>query len=285
MSNRTSGAGRLGATPTYGPIGWARAASSTRSWPTASATSTSSSATGRMGPRRRPLRISVRCPNSAGGPSRPTSRRRCPTRLGPGLAVTGRTVDPEGRPVAGVRLLGLSWVGDELAVTQRHLGLSGPDGRFSLTVFTKGSASLRTDGGDLEYSEGLDLEGSLDLGSIVLRTAETYWIRVVDAIRGTPVPGARAVFGGGEGATTDREGMAQVSPRFSRDLMVAAKGYRTARFAFSGGASTRDEPQIPGLAALPVDLAGDSRRASTPSVGGIRCGPSGPSDGAPRRSR
>ncbi|MCY3964068.1 MAG: carboxypeptidase-like regulatory domain-containing protein [Acidobacteria bacterium] len=177
--------------------------------------------------------------------------------LGPGLAVTGRTVDAEGQPVAGVRLLGLSWVGDELAVMQRHLGLSGPDGRFSLTGFARGTASLRTDAEGLEYSDGFDLEGSLDLGSIVLRMPETYWIQVVDASRGTPIPGARAVFGGGEGTTTDLEGMAQVSPRFSRDLMVAAKGYRTARFAFGGGASTREEPPIPGLAALPVDVAGD----------------------------
>ncbi len=177
--------------------------------------------------------------------------------LGPGLAVTGRTVDPEGRPIAGVRLLGLSWVGGELAVTQRHLGVSGPDGRFSLTGFTKGSASLRTDGGDLEYSEGLDLEGPLDLGPIVLSAPETYWIQVVDASRRTPIPGARAVFAGGEGTTTDREGIAHVSPRFSRDLLITAKGYRSARFAFGGGDPTREEPPIPGLAAVPVDVAGD----------------------------
>lgn len=65
--------------------------------------------------------------------------------LRPGFAVSGRTVDPEGLAVAGVRLLGLSWVGDELAVMQRHLGLSGPDGRFLLSGFTKGAASLRTE--------------------------------------------------------------------------------------------------------------------------------------------
>lgn len=176
--------------------------------------------------------------------------------LGPGLAVTGRTVDPEGQPVAGVRLLGLSWVGDELAVMQRHLGLSGPDGRFSLTGFTKGAASLRTDGEDLEYSDGFDLEGSLDLGSIVLRVPETYWIQVVDASRGTPITGARAVFGGGEGTTTDRVGVGRVSPRFSRTLLVSAKGYRAARFAFAGGPA-REEPPIPGLPPLPVDVTGD----------------------------
>ena len=176
--------------------------------------------------------------------------------LGPGLAVTGLAVDPEGRPVAGVRLLGLSWVGDELAAMQRHLGLSGPDGRFLLTGFTKGRASLRTDGGELEYSGALDLESSLDLGSIVLRAPETYWIRVVDASRETPIPGARALFGGGEATTTGQDGIARVSPRFSRMLLVAAKGYRAARFEFAGGGPTAEEAPLPGLPASRVDVAG-----------------------------
>ena len=176
--------------------------------------------------------------------------------LGRGLAVTGRTVDTEGRPVAGVRLLGLSWVEHELPMMRRHLGLSGPDGRFSLTGFTKGAASLRTDGGDLEYSEGFDLEDSLDLGSIVLGAAETYWIQVVDASRGTAIPGARASSEAGEQSTTDREGIAQVSPRFGRSLMVSAKGYRMARFEIGGGGTTAAEPSLPGLPIFPVDVAG-----------------------------
>ena len=176
--------------------------------------------------------------------------------LGPGFAVTGRTVDPEGRPVAGVRLLGLSWVEHELPMMRRHLGLSGPDGRFSLTGFTKGAASLRTDGGELEYSERFDLEDSLDLGSIVLAAAETYWIQVVDASRGTAIPGARASSEAGEQSTTDREGIAQVSPRFGRSLMVSAKGYRMARFEIGGGGATAAEPSLPGLPIFPVDVAG-----------------------------
>ncbi len=175
--------------------------------------------------------------------------------LGPGFAVTGRTVDPEVRPIAGVRLLGLSWLEHELAVMRRHLGISGPDGRFSLTGFAKGAASLRTDGGDLEYSERFELEESLDLGSIVLTAAETYWIQVLDASRGTPIPGARASSEAGEQTTTDREGMALVSPRFDRTLMISAKGYRRARFEIGGG-TTAKERSIPGLPTLPVDVAG-----------------------------
>jgi len=175
--------------------------------------------------------------------------------LGPGFAVTGRTVDPEGRPIAGVRLLGLSWLEHELAVMRRHLGISGPDGRFSLTGFAKGAASLRTDGGDLEYSERFELEESLDLGSIVLTAAETYWIQVLDASRGTPIPGARASSEAGEQTTTDREGIALVSPRFDRTLMISAKGYRRARFEIGGG-TTAKERSIPGLPTLPVDVAG-----------------------------
>ena len=176
--------------------------------------------------------------------------------LGPGFAVTGRTVDPEGRPMAGVRLLGLSWLEHELAVMRRHLGISGPDGRFSLTGFGKGAVSLRTDGGDLEYSERFDLEESLDLGSIVLTAAETYWIQVLDASRGTPIPGARASSEAGEQTTTDREGIALVSPRFDRTLMISAKGYRPARFEIGGGGTTAKERTIPGLPTLPADVAG-----------------------------
>ncbi len=178
--------------------------------------------------------------------------------LRPGFAVTGRTVDPEGLPVAGVRLLGLSWVGDELVVMQRHLGLSGPDGRFLLSGFTKGAASLRTDGGELEYSQAFELDGPLDLGSIVLSLPEHYWVQVVDASRGTPIPEARTLFEGGETTTTDRDGLARVSPRFNRILLVNAKGYRTARFQFAGGGAAAEANPPPGLAAVRVDLADDA---------------------------
>ncbi len=190
--------------------------------------------------------------------------------LRPGFVVTGRTVDPQGLPVAGVRLLGLSWVGDELAVMQRHLGLSGPDGRFVLTGFAKGAASLRTDGGELEYSQAFDLDGSLDLGSIVLSVPELYWVQVVDASRGTPVPEARALFEGGETTTTDRDGLARVSPRFNRILLVNAKGYRTARFQFAGGGAVAEANPPPGLAARPVDVTGEAgATAETPLVLGL----------------
>ncbi|MXX74017.1 MAG: carboxypeptidase regulatory-like domain-containing protein [Holophagales bacterium] len=187
--------------------------------------------------------------------------------LRPGFAVTGRTVDPEGLPVAGARLLGLSWVGDELAVMQRHLGLSGSDGRFLLSGFAKGAASLRTDGGELEYSRTFDLEGPLDLGSIVLMAPEHYWIQVVDASRGTPIPEARALFEGVEATTTGRDGLARVSPRFGRVLLVNAKGYRTARFQFAGGGAAVEANPPPGLAARPVDVTGDiGATAGTPLV-------------------
>ena len=176
--------------------------------------------------------------------------------LAPGLAVTGRTVDVEGRPVAGVRLLGLSWVAHELPVLQSHAGISGPDGRFSLTGFTKGAASLRTDGGELEYAGTFDLEGSLDLGSIVLAAPENYWIQVVDASRGTPISGAGVQFRGGERTTTDREGIALVSPRFGRTLLIRAKGYRMAQFEFADGAgTTAEEPLLPGRPAFRVEIA------------------------------
>jgi hypothetical protein len=176
--------------------------------------------------------------------------------LGPGLAVTGRAVDPEGRSVAGVPLLGLSWVADGFGAMQRHLGISGSDGRFLLSGFTRGAASLRTDGGELEYSERFDLEDSLDLGSIVLAATETYRIQVVDASRGTPVSGARTSSEAGEQTTTDRRGMAVVSPRFGRTLLISAKGYRPARFRIGGSGSGAEGRSLPGLPTIPVDVVG-----------------------------
>ena len=176
--------------------------------------------------------------------------------LGPGLAVRGRTVDVVGQPLAGVRLLGLSWVPGELPVKQRHQGASGADGRFVLTGFTKGAASVRTDVGELEYFGAFDLEDSLDLGSIVLAASENYWIQVVDASTGTPVSGAVVQFRGGELYTTDREGIALVSPRFGRTLLIVAKGYLMAQFEIADGVGrAAEEPLLPGRPAFRVEIA------------------------------
>ena len=168
--------------------------------------------------------------------------------LGPGFLVSGRTVDVEGQPIPGVRLSGLSWVPGELPVMQRHKGASGPDGRFVLSGFAKGPASLQTDGGELEFSATFELEGPLDLGSIVLVSPQSAWIQVVDAMRGTPIPGATVATEGGERVVADQDGMARVSPRFGRAVMIRAKGYLFAQFEIVDDAvTTAEEPLLLGL--------------------------------------
>ena len=125
-----------------------------------------------------------------------------------------------------------------------------------LTGFTKGAASLRTDVGELEYSVAFDLEDSLDLGSIVLAASENYWIQVVDASTGTPVSGAGVQFRGGERTTTDREGIALVSRRFGRTLLIGAKGYLMAQFEIADGVGrAAEEPLLPGRPAFRVEIA------------------------------
>ncbi len=168
--------------------------------------------------------------------------------LGPGLSVSGQAVNVEGQPIAGARLLGLSWVPGEIPVMQRLTGVSGPDGRFLLGGFAKGAVSLQTDGGDLEFSRRFDLEDSVDLGPIVLVAPDSAWVQVVDATRGTPIPGAAVRLGDGERVVADEHGIARVSPRFGRTVMIFAKGYLHAQFEIAGGAGlTEGEPLLLGL--------------------------------------
>ena len=95
--------------------------------------------------------------------------------------------------------MGLSWVPGEIPVLQRLAGVSGPDGRFVLGGFSKGTVSLQTDGGALEFSRRFDLEDSVDLGPIVLVVPDSAWIQVVDATRGTAIPGAASGWATGSG--------------------------------------------------------------------------------------
>ncbi|MCY3971397.1 MAG: carboxypeptidase-like regulatory domain-containing protein, partial [Acidobacteria bacterium] len=190
--------------------------------------------------------------------------------LSPGLSVSGQTVDREGRPIAAVRLQGLSWVPGEIAVMQRLAGISGPDGRFVLGGFSKGSASLQTDGGDLEFSENFDLEGSVDLGPIVLVRPDSVWLQVVDAMTSTPISGAAVRLGDGSRVVADERGIATVAPRFGRTAMIFAKGYLHAQFEIAEGAGESvEEPLLlalePAFTVEGVYVAADGQ---TPAAGG-----------------
>lgn len=145
--------------------------------------------------------------------------------LGPGYAVTGVAVSVAGDPVAGTRLLGLSWIPNGGGLMQRHTGKTGADGRFRLAGFSPGAALLRTEGGSLAYSRQLDLEESIDLGSIVLASPEQVWLTVVDRDSRLPVRGASVQPAGREWATAGEDGAVLVDLVLGRNLMVTAKGY------------------------------------------------------------
>ena len=190
--------------------------------------------------------------------------------LSPGLTVSGQAVDSEGQPIAGARLKGLSWVPGEIPVMQRLAGVSGPDGRFLLGGFSKGAVSLQTDGGDLEFSRRFDLEDSVDLGTIVLMAPDSAWIQVVNAARGTAIPGAVVRLGDGSRVVADERGMASVSPRFGRSVMIFARGYLHAQFEIAEGAGrTVEEPLLLGLEpAFTVEGVYVAADGQTPAAGG-----------------
>ena len=190
--------------------------------------------------------------------------------LNPGLSVSGQAVDVEGQPIAGARLQGLSWVPGEIPVMQRLAGVSGPDGRFLLGGFSKGAVSLQTDGGDLEFSRRFDLEDSVDLGTIVLMAPDSAWIQVVNAARGTAIPGAVVRLGDGSRVVADERGMASVVPRFGRSVMIFAKGYLRAQFEIVEGAGrTVEDPLLLGLEpAFTVEGVFVAADGQTPAAGG-----------------
>ncbi|MCY3928326.1 MAG: carboxypeptidase-like regulatory domain-containing protein [Acidobacteria bacterium] len=165
--------------------------------------------------------------------------------LGPGYAVTGVAVNVAGDPVAEARLLGLSWIPNGGGLMQRHTGKTGADGRFRLTGFSPGTALLRTDGGNLAYSRQLDLDHSVDLGSIVLTSPEHVWLEIVNRDSRMPVHSASVQPAGGEWAAAGKDGAVLVSLVLGRSLLVKAKGYISASVELPDGAGqTSEEPFV-----------------------------------------
>lgn len=146
--------------------------------------------------------------------------------LGPGLVLSGRVVDGVGEPVAA-KLRGHSFIRNGFGLTQMQRGRTGPAGLFRLAGFSAGDATLRAvaEGSDgLEFARRLKLEGSTDLGDIVLTRLEVAWVRVIDAVRRSPVAGA-AVRTSDDEWRTDADGLAGVEVRYTRELQVVAPGY------------------------------------------------------------
>lgn len=146
--------------------------------------------------------------------------------LGPGFALTGRVVSGAGEPVVAL-VRGHSFIREGFGLTQMQRGWTDPAGRFRLTGFSAGAATLRAvaEGEDeREFARRLELQESTDLGDIVLTAVEVVWIRVVDAVRRSPVSGALIVTADGE-MQAGADGLAAVEVRFAKELQVLSPGY------------------------------------------------------------
>ncbi len=147
--------------------------------------------------------------------------------LEPGFFLSGRIVNGAGEPVAA-QLDGRSFIRGGFGLTQLQKGRTGVDGRFRLFGFPAGDATLRAvsevDTG-LELARRLKLEDSVDLGDLLLSEVEIVWVRVIDALRRSPVSGASIRAADGGKTRTDAEGLSDVHVRYGRELQVTARGY------------------------------------------------------------
>ena len=189
-----------------------------------------------------------------------------------GFFLSGRTINGDGHPVAA-RLYGRSFIRGGFGLTQLQRGRTGTDGRFMLYGLPAGDATLRAvaevDGGR-EMARRLELEGSLDLGDIVLSEVEVVWVRVIDALRRSPVDGAFIRAADGLKTRTGTDGLSAVQVRYGRDLQVTARGYGFALSRLPTGVGrVPDEPFVielePALTVTGVYVAADGL---TPAANG-----------------
>ena len=181
-----------------------------------------------------------------------------------GFYLSGRVVDAAGNPVAA-RLYGRSFIRDGFGLTQLQKGRTGADGRFRLSGFSAGAATLRAVAGvdgELEYAHRLDVGGSADLGDILLNDVETAWVRIVDVQHRLPVGGALIRAADGVMTRTGAEGLSRVQLRYGRELQVTAPGYGVSLLRLPAGVGpVADEPFLielePALTVTGVFLAAD----------------------------
>lgn len=192
--------------------------------------------------------------------------------LAPGFYLSGRVVDAAGNPVAA-RLYGRSFISDGFGLTQLQKGRTGADGRFRLSGFSAGTATLRAVAdidGELEFAHRLNVGGSAELGDILLSDVEIVWVRIVDAHRRLPVDGALIRAADGLVTRTEAEGLSGVQVRYGRELQVTAPGFGVSLLRLPAGVGrVADEPFLielePALTVTGVFLAVDG---VTPAAGG-----------------
>ena len=189
-----------------------------------------------------------------------------------GFFLSGRIISAGGDPVAA-RLYGRSFIRDGFGLTQLQKGRTGADGRFRMSGFSAGAATLSAVAdvdGELEFARRFDVEGSVDLGDLLLGDVEIVWVRVIDAQRRSPVDGALIRAADGLVTRTGTDGLSDVQVRYGRELQVTARGYGFALPRLPTGVGrVADEPFVielePALAVTGVYVATDGL---TPAANG-----------------
>ena len=172
-------------------------------------------------------------------------------RLGRGAAVTGRFTDPDGRPLAGVRVTAEAWLSAGVPRLLHRRSESGDDGAFAVRGLPDGEvAVLARAPGAAPFAARVEPEdGTADLGTIVLAPGRRLEVLVVDDL-GAPVPGARVRAGRGLAATADGRGLALLdglAAGRALELEAEAPGHLPAR--------SRLEPPAPARTRLALRRA------------------------------
>ncbi len=143
----------------------------------------------------------------------------------PAVAVQGRFVDREKRPVAGVQVEAETWLADSAIVRRTatsdaagtwSLGQLPREARLALAAHCAGYAPLRKE---------ISLSERLDLGTLTLRKGQNQVFRVIDDSEHKPIAGATIDARLGRKTTTNAKGLA-ILPDVSVDepLDLSARG-------------------------------------------------------------
>ncbi|HEX6085843.1 MAG TPA: carboxypeptidase regulatory-like domain-containing protein [Thermoanaerobaculia bacterium] len=143
-----------------------------------------------------------------------------------GLTLRGRTLDVEGKPVAGAKIAAAFLVPRDRTRIRRE-ATSDAGGAFVVRGLPSQQVQwFASREGSATLSESLHLDADTDLGTITLGAPRTIAVRVLGD---GPIAGASVTTVSGEKATTDAEGRATIDvPHDGTTLTVAAKSFLSA---------------------------------------------------------
>lgn len=144
--------------------------------------------------------------------------------------ISGRFLDDDRTPVAGVRVEAEAWVSSEAPVPSRSAATSDANGSWVIGGLPAGQAIVRTNAaGRVTFRKHVALEegADLDLGAIPLPPSTDVFLDVMTA-DGEPVAGVRVTTDSGFRGTTDKKGRVTLQGLFAvepNSVTLMASGY------------------------------------------------------------